>query len=178
MLQYVDQIFPEKKDIHCEEFDFLHWLKQENFVFFGTADFLLDQRKGLILENDSTQGLFRLCFSQDILFDQHSRKFKEAICNEQKVLVGKFHYRSPLHRSVYLDVIYVKKTSKRTRKIESISVIIGLFTAKAYKQTFLEIPFLKEKVLNILDQAFMKADTHHRKEISYIFDTFDKIFFK
>lgn len=173
MLESIDKTFCGKKEVAPSAKEFCHWLKEENFVFLAHGDFHFDPKKGLLLEKSNAKGLFRTSFAEDILFSHHREQFKEVICGDQALLIGKFHHRSVIHRPAYLDALYVKKLSKKTKKIESVSIILGLFTAKAYKSSFLEIPFLQEKMLEIFDLGSLDKDSHQRKQLTYVIDTFD-----
>ena len=166
-----NNIFKDK-NFGQETQEFCNWLFDEDFVFLGVAQFDLEEGKGFILDKTTSLGLFKFSCNQNFLFDKMRPQLKEALLSQDPLIIGKFHEKSVIHRPVYLDALYIKNFSSDGSHIESFSLILGLFTAKAYKQSLFEIPFVSKKVFEIFKLSSIDFDSHDGRLMEHVIDTF------
>lgn len=165
-----DTIFKDKS-LEKDTQEFCNWLFDEDFVFLGVAHYDLEDEYGFILDKSSVLGLFKFSCQKNFIFDEIRPQFKESLLSSQSILIGKFHEQSIIHRPAYLDALYIKNFSSDGH-VESISLILGLFTAKAYKQSLLDIPFVNQKVQEIFKLSSIETGSHDGKLMEHLIDTF------
>ncbi|MEJ2680298.1 MAG: NAD-glutamate dehydrogenase [Gammaproteobacteria bacterium] len=157
----------------------IEWLTQEHFTFLGVLaniDANLDANQsanGAVDKDNNTlniesvlprltspMGLLRTDFDPDVLDDEH---FRDRLLREG-VVFTKSSTRSPLHRSSYLDVIAFPLLDQQGQLIGAVRVL-GLFTAKVYNASCLEIPLVRNKVKRILLASGYSVEGHDYKSL-------------
>lgn len=140
--------------------DFLQWLVNKNFVCLGylTVHFEDGDTSVASIDPDSLLGISKL---DDIPKKVHS--------SPHLIDIRKASRRSPVHRSVLMDVVTIKRLDSTGRAIGE-HRIYGLFTSAVYYQSTDAIPFVRQKVQHV--QAFAGFDpaSHDGKALKTILE--------
>ena len=153
--------------------EFIEWLFDEGFVFLGLCEYELEDGKVFSLDTSSALGLPRFAFTDDMILSKMTKEHKKALLSESPLVVGKYPARSMIHRNAYLDVIYLKEFSADSKEVKKVTMLQGLFTAKAYKHSLSDIPYVKDKVEEIFRLSSFSPDSYDGRMLSHIIDTFD-----
>lgn len=88
----------------------------------------------------------------------------------EPVLVTKTSLRSPVHRPVFMDAIFVRDaTGKATERL-----LVGLFSSLAYRTPAGAIPLLRGKISEALAHAAKTPGRHERHSLAHILDTYPR----
>ena len=159
---YLDGFTDRQKQLSLEEREFLTYVKEKYFVFFGSCSF---GAKGEKLVDDSIKGILK----EEI--DLYLPYFKNIVLSEgflnnesQLITIGKLAKESVIHREANIDYIALKKFDSKG-ELEEIIVFVGLFTSILYYQSATLIPIIREKLNNILIRANYSPNSYAGKEI-------------
>jgi len=179
MQKWVDDISnsfleQDKKDIK-QAGAFLQWLKKEHFVFLGLRRYQANDssNKNINFDNQVTHGygLFKM---EDILeskdFSLELGKPFEQLFQQHLMHIKKEQPRSEIYRNSRIDSIIALDIDKNG-KIKGIVQIIGLFTSNFYKTSPLDIPWLKDKALNVCRTFGFAATSYDEKMLKNIIDS-------
>jgi glutamate dehydrogenase len=89
------------------------------------------------------------------------------------LIISKTNAESTVHRRARMDYIGVKRLDDEGRIVGE-HRFVGLFTSKAYSETARDIPILRGKLDQILDEAGVVEGSHDYKEINTIFNSMPK----
>ena len=89
------------------------------------------------------------------------------------LIISKTNAESPVHRRARMDYIGVKKLSPEGEVVGE-HRFLGLFTSKAYSEDAENIPILRHKLHQILDESGVREGSHDYKEIITIFNSLPK----
>ncbi len=153
--------------------DFLLWLVDKNFIFLGYAEYQFFDEKGqetLSIISDSKLGILRVD-------DEMAVRGLEALPSEirhfllvpQLVEITKSNRRSPVHRSVPMDYIGIKRFDKSGKVIGEIR-FLGLFTSNVYYQSTESIPLVRQKVARVLVRSDFDPASHDGKSLKTILE--------
>ncbi|MGZ8622420.1 MAG: NAD-glutamate dehydrogenase domain-containing protein, partial [Solirubrobacterales bacterium] len=162
--------------------DFLHWL-DNNFTFLGyrAYDFVAEPgvEKPPIASVVAGSGLGLLREEDFLVFDEFRDRapLPPAVLafasRPDLLMVTKSNRRSPVHRSVHMDVIVVKRTDAQGLVIGE-HMFVGLFTAVAYNLSARSIPLLKRKLNNVIARAGFDAREHDGRALINIIETYPR----
>jgi glutamate dehydrogenase len=155
----------------------LAWMESRHFTFFGYREYRLHGRKGreALLPIESTGlGLLRRGHQQS---DPRNRILPGDIRRQSRsrdvVLVTKANLESTIHRPGYLDYIGVKNFDPRGRLIGE-KRFLGLWTSAAYNSNPREIPVLRHKVAQVVEDFALAPDSHDGKALQHILEAFPR----
>lgn len=157
---------------------FLEWLDNGHFVFLGYSDYRLSP-DGTRLEVDTgtARGLMR---DGDLMVLRGLRKFDELpeaiqafLKLPEIIFVNKAQARSSVHRAVPYDIVGVRHFGPDGR-FAGMRLFIGLHTSTAYSRNTQEIPWLRQKVEQILDRSGLDPQGHNGKALIHILNTYPR----
>jgi len=153
---------------------FLEWLRDENFTFLGYREYRFEGDRARVLP-DSGLGVLRDELAQvfDGMITGGRLPVELQLERNRFVRVTKANRRSTVHRRVHMDTIGVKRFDGNGQVIGE-NLFIGLFTAQAYSQSPGDIPLLRRKVDAVLARAATPEDSHDRKTLLHILDTYPR----
>ncbi|MFD2239205.1 NAD-glutamate dehydrogenase [Aureimonas populi] len=167
-----------------ESAHFLEWLVADNFTFLGVREFEYATQAGggamrrkpgsdLGILRDPQVRVLRREGEESSPSPEH-RAFLEA---PEPLIVAKANARSIVHRRVYMDYIGVKEYDSAGRLCGELR-IAGLFTASAYTQPILSIPYLRQKAQTVIDRFGLHPKSHSAKALLNALETYsrDEIF--
>ncbi len=156
------------KDI-TEVEDFLTWLKNGNFTFFGLVREEVKNDK-LIVKNTSKLGMLKI---EDIWLPKIPAY--EHIGNDilQMVHITKSTERSKVHRSGHMDLISIAEFDEKG-ELKAVNHILGMFTSIVYYQSAQKIPLLRRKIDLIQRKSGFSASGHSAKALIAVLEDFPR----
>ncbi len=161
-----------------EAAELLDWLTRHRFVFLGYTEFLLDsanQDNQLKIVQETALGLCRKEASgRTYKLDQLIPRKSQAYVRSEEILsVTKTSVRAPLHRSDHLDLISIPNYDN-DNGINGKRCFIGLFTSTVYNTSGADIPWLRQKIQNVLQLSCHKQGSHAARALQNILETFPR----
>ncbi len=160
--------------------DFLRWLRDGGFVFLGYRDYELlgdEGDRSVVVIDGSGMGILRdetaSSFSRPVRLSALKEGQRELAEHGPLLIISKTNAESTVHRRARMDYIGVKKLSE-SGEVCGEHRFIGLFTSKAYSEDAEEIPILRLKLQQILENSEAQKGSHDYKEIITIFNTLPK----
>ncbi|MDF1759621.1 MAG: NAD-glutamate dehydrogenase [Coxiellaceae bacterium] len=167
--------FPDMK----ESREFLDWMLSDCFTFLGFREYQLVgegseqalqivRGTGLGVLYDDTRGKQVRQYA-----DLPEEARRAALSRDHCLTITKTNTRSTVHRPAYTDYVGVKKFDKNGKLVGE-RRIIGLYTSIAYSSNPNNIPFLREKVAQIMQMSGLPAKSHAGKDLLHILSTFPR----
>ena len=160
---------------------FLEWLKDGGFIFLGyrTYNFwddtdgvqmvAVERGSGLgILRREAASTVYEARPMSDLPPDLQVRALHGPL-----LLVSKANAESRVHRRARMDYIGIKKLNQRG-EVEGEHRFLGLFTWKAYSENAGDIPILRQKLRQILEEESVPEGSHDYKAIVALFNGIPK----
>lgn len=124
---------------------FLKWLSEDHFTFLGLAR-----------DAGDSLGICRL--RQDAID-------LGLVCDQ--ITFDKSQVRSSIHRGAYLDRVTVKTGTETVQ-------FIGLYTSRVYQEFAIDIPVVRKKIREVLEQSQFTSGGHNFKQLSQILQVFPR----
>jgi len=180
-LEERSRILPERRTELEEIQEFLRWLRDGGFVFLGyrgydisggsedTRAIHVEAGSGLGLLQDESQSVY----ARPVPLGEMDAGLRDLILEGPSLIISKTNAESPVHRRARMDYIGVKKISE-DGEVEGEHRFVGLFTSKAYSEDAENIPILRHKLHQILEESGVREGSHDYKEIITIFNSLPK----
>ncbi|MDP6874376.1 MAG: NAD-glutamate dehydrogenase [Alphaproteobacteria bacterium] len=174
--------FPQSKEEVAESRAFLSWMRDNHFTLLGCRDYSYSSKKGadeLAVVPDSSLGIFRdedrhVLTRQDGMGAPGTAPIAQRfIRREEILLVTKTGVRGTVHRPVHMDYIGIKRYDGKGKLVGE-RRFVGLFTASAFNRTPRDIPLLRRKLAQALEQAGMEPSSHDGKALTHILETYPR----
>ena len=155
---------------------FLRWLDETAFTFIGYREYDVDRRGGSTrLRQADAPGLGILRNPERSVLtgwrDGAVLPEIAAYCEDRRPLsVSKANGRSPVHRSVHLDTVMVKKFGRRGR-ISGVRIFVGVFTPPVHRQRLADIPVLAPKAATVIARSGFPPDSHNGMSLLEILES-------
>jgi glutamate dehydrogenase len=156
--------------------DFLDWMADNNFTFLGARDYTLtgdDTAGELAAISGSGLGLLRADADMTSALTKITGPALEKARERRVLFVTKANSRATVHRPVYLDYIGVR-TFDASGAVTGEHRFLGLFTSSAYAESVLRIPYVKDKVAEVMAASGFDADSHSGKDLLGILDRYPR----
>lgn len=174
----------EKKQALLDQSDeikeFFEWLKNNNFVFLGYAEYnLKGKSKNLSIVNGSELGIFKMedpdILPQSLGLEGNALKVSPKL--EHVLEITKANRKSLIHRHVHMDYIGLKRFNE-VGEIVGEHRFLGLFTSMVYYQSARNIPIIRKKIELARKKSGFAASGHSGKALTAILEDFprDEIF--
>ncbi len=171
---------PQSKEEVAESSDFLVWIRDNHFTLLGSRDYSYSRKAGhdhLDVVPDSSLGIFR-DDERFVLTRQDSEGAAAPIAQrffqrDEILLITKTGVRGTVHRAVHMDYIGIKRYDGRGKLIGE-RRFVGLFTSSAFNRTPRDIPLLRRKLSQTLEQAGMEPASHDGKALTHILETYPR----
>ena len=159
---------------------FLKWLDDDHFTYLGYREYSF-RGKGAsaVSQIHKQRGLGVLRDEKVTVFEglralgKLPPDVRHFVRQPQLLRVSKSNRRATVHRAVHMDTISVKAFDKQGN-VTGERLFIGLFTSIAYTRSPREIPLLREKVDQILEQADFAPSSHDGKALLHIIDGYPR----
>lgn len=157
-----------ERNEQTEQIEFLKWVNDNHFTYLGYCELKLvtagSEIEWVMVENT---GLGVLCNKSPKIM----RKLNEIPARAQTLLLstdpiflGKTNTIATVHRPVFSDSISVKIFNQKGDVVGE-HRFIGLYTSVAYHYSPDRIPWMRQKVKNILKIGRIDADSHEGKTV-------------
>jgi len=161
--------------------DFLRWLRDGGFVFLGYRGYELTEVEGkgrcISVVHGSGRGILHdeseSTFAQPVLLSSVDESQRRLIVDGPLLIISKTNAEATVHRRARMDYIGVKKLDENGQ-VAGEHRFIGLFTSKAYSEDAENIPILRLKLRQILEESGVREGSHDYKEIITIFNSLPK----
>lgn len=162
---------------------FLDYLYDNNFTFLGYREYEFYESNGEqksrtlkstglgVLNNDNRPAYIN---ENTEALPHH---FQEQRKKLPAVYISKTNRKSTVHRSVPMDAIAVK-TYDSDGKVKGEKLFLGLFTSVTYSRSVSDVPYLRERVEEVVNMTGFIPGSHNRKAIRHILEKYprDEIF--
>ncbi len=176
--------FKSDKEQLTECIDFLRWLRDDHFAFFGVRAYEFPKHKDSIYDysnpnliEGSGQGILRNPEVKVLKRRTTSEKIRTELAqfiNEPiQIMIAKSNLPSRIHRRVYMDYVGIKQYDKEG-VVKGEIRFVGLFTAEAYEQMAKNVPFIRRKVKRVVQRAGQLPGTHNEKTLQHIVETYPR----
>jgi len=167
------------KDEVQESIAFLQWMLDGQFTFLGVRDYEVvgeNDAMALRLRHSSGLGVLRDESQSKVmrLFSDMPESAREMMLStKQLLIISKTNTVSTVHRPVYTDYVGIKHFNEKGQLIAE-HRIIGLYTSTAYSSHPKQIPFLRHKVVSVLEKSALPPKSHAGKDLMHILETFPR----
>ncbi len=147
----------------------LGWLARRHFVFLGAASYDRVPGDGAQGDGDwrvregSQLGLLR----RDATMDPPPADHREALS------VARSERRSTVHRDARLTSVAVRSFDRNGLPVAEHRVV-GLFSAAAYRESVLAIPYVRDRAEAVLDESDAPAESHVGRSLRTVLETFPR----
>ncbi|MCB9964124.1 MAG: NAD-glutamate dehydrogenase [Rhodospirillales bacterium] len=164
------------KTVENEEYAaFLEYIHNNNFTLLGyryyqkvSAEFQAQPKKSL--------GLLRSARDVDFL-EKYSAELPELFARlamqPHAMHIFKMNRDSSVHRRVPIDAMAVQDL-EADGSVKGYHLIIGLFTSVTYSRSIMNIPYLREKVSQVLTQTNFVSGSHDDKALRHILEKYPR----
>ncbi|MFT6294764.1 MAG: glutamate dehydrogenase [Glaciecola sp.] len=177
LLKNTDTVPVSEKELN-ESVKFIGWLLSNHFSFLGYEQYKIKYLKSgamVELQTDSTLGIskFKSGLKERVELSSLSKGTVEHILKKQICSFAKSSNRSKVHRSVHLDYVLLKEFDSKGRVVTE-HRFVGLYTSSVYYQTALEIPLIRDKVNQVLDESGFSPNGHSIKDLLQVINVFPR----
>ena len=157
---------------------FLQWMRDDNFTLLGVRDYELAAEGGehyLHIVPNSGLGVLREISEESVARHKAALPREAAAFARRKELfiITKANTYATVHRPVYMDYVGVRRFGP-TGEVAGERRIIGLFTSTAYNRNPLDIPLLRHKIRQVLEQTGFAPGSHNAKAMLNILETYPR----
>lgn len=157
-----------QKHEYDEQIEFLKWVSDNHFTYLGYCElklvasetdieWVMVEHSGLgVLSNKAAKVMRRL--------SELPPKAQDLLQSREPIFLGKTNTIASIHRPVFSDSISIKIFNDKAEVIGE-HRFIGLYTSVAYNRSPDHIPWMRQKVKNVLNRAGMSPDTHDGKTL-------------
>ncbi len=156
------------KHQYDEQIEFLKWVSDNHFTYLGycelklvtsetDVEWIMIEHSGLgVLSNKSSRVIRRA--------SEIPSRAQELALSKDPIFLGKTNTIATIHRPVFTDSISVKVFNEKGEVIGE-HRFIGLYTSAAYNRSPDHIPWMRQKVKNVLKMAEIVPESHDGKTI-------------
>jgi glutamate dehydrogenase len=171
-------ILPVSEKELNESIEFIGWLLSNHFSFLGYEKYKIKYLKSgamVELQTGSTLGIskFKSGLKERVKLSSLPKSNVEHILKKQICCFAKSSNRSKVHRSVHLDYVLLKEFDSKGRVVTE-HRFVGLYTSSVYYRTALEIPLIREKVNQVLDESGFSPNGHSIKDLLQVINVFPR----
>lgn len=161
-----------------ESTEFIDWLLDNHFTFLGYEKYKIKHLKtGAVVElqTESTLGIskFKSGLKERVKLSSLSKGTVDHILKKQICSFAKSSNRSKVHRSVHLDYVLLKEFDSKG-KVVTEHRFVGLYTSSVYYRAALEIPLIRDKVNQVLDESGFSPNGHSIKDLLQVINVFPR----
>ena len=140
--------------------DFIRWVENHNFAIMGSAEITKDIAQKKIVTK-SASGIFRYLL-------ENNQDVKSFIPNlyfdDSSLIVTKLSITSKIHRTRQMDFIAIHVG-------ERYYCFVGFLSGTSFNQSVFQVPLIKEKATNVLEQSGLRATSCNHKALRNLLET-------
>ena len=161
---------------YCAFLDYLH---NNNFTLLGYREYKFVEKNGEVTSRtvpSSGLGLLHKEVRPAYINDHDEglpRNLQEKRRNLPPLSISKTNRLSTVHRRVPMDAIAIK-TYDEDGTITGEKLFIGLFTSVTYSRSVGDVPYIREKVEEVMEMAGYSIGSHDRKALRHILEKYPR----
>jgi len=159
--------------------DFLDYLHDNNFTLLGYREYEFYE-KGGVLKSRTLKGKSLGLLHNDVApvyLNDHEEGLPHSLQNLRRTLppvhVSKTNRIATVHRRVPMDAIAIK-TYDHKGKVKGEKLFLGLFTSVTYSRSVNDVPYLREKVEEVMKMSAFTDGSHDRKALRHILEKYPR----
>lgn len=159
---------------------FIRWLGEDNFVFLGYREYsVVESPEGKALKGVDGSGLgilsdpARSKATQPVLLADLAPDLAARYGRGDLLVISKTNRLSVVHRRAKMDYVGIRIVTADGETVGE-ARLLGLFTSKAYMESVLRIPILRQKVAQIAALEDLIEGSHDHKAIVALVEGFPK----
>ncbi len=157
-----------------ESSEFLRWIADDNFTFFGYREYAVTDADG---EQELTaidaSGLGLLHKKERSIAPRSLRSLSGGELPQSgatdAIILTKTNARSPVHRAGHMDYIGVLKFDADGRPVAE-QRFLGLFSTNAYMARPQDVPLVRQNVEAVLLRSGLKRDSYSGKSLRHVLE--------
>lgn len=177
---YTNTRTPYSKAQLDEAIQFLEWMAADNFTLLGMREFIFEggveqgdlsfvQGTGLGLLADPEVRVLRRG-SEFVVMTPEIRDF---LLNPEPLIIAKANVKSRVHRPVHMDYIGVKLFNEEGVLTGELR-IVGLFTSTAYTRSTSSIPYIRQKVAQVMKLHGFDPESHSGRALRNVLEEYPR----
>ncbi len=158
---------------------FLNYVYENNFTLLGYREYQF-KTKGNIVESNIVKGagLGLLSDAKKPVYINKTRQnlpaeLQKRRANQPTLTIAKVNKRSTVHRKVPMDAIAIK-TYDKNGNVTGEKLFIGLFTSVTYSRSIQDIPYLRDKVNQVLEKTGYGYNSHNYRALMHILEKYPR----
>ena len=162
-----------------EYVDFLQYLYENNFTLLGYREYKFHEKNGQI-SSTIVPGKSLALLSDErgpVYVNKSSiplpQDLQQLRRNAPMVSVYKVNRRSTVHRRVPLDAITIKQIDEKG-KVTGEKLFIGLFTSVTYSRSVSDVPLIRRKLRQVVEETGFARDSHDYRALSHILEKYPR----
>ncbi len=161
---------------YCE---FLDYLYDNNFTLLGFREYTFVEKDGETKSRtvrNSGLGLLRNDVKPAYINDHEEglpRNLQEMRRSLPPLSISKTNRLATVHRRVPMDAVAIK-TYDEHGKVKGEKLFLGLFTSVTYSRSVSDVPYLREKVEDVLKMSGFIQGSHDRKALRHILEKYPR----
>ncbi len=158
---------------------FIDYLYDNNFTMLGYREYEFIEKDGAIKSRtikNSGLGLLNKSARPAYINDHDEglpRNLQEMRRNLPPLSISKTNRLATVHRRVPMDAIAIK-TYDKDGNVSGEKLFIGLFTSVTYSRSVSDVPYLREKVIEVLEMSEFMPGSHDRKALRHILEKYPR----
>ncbi len=159
--------------------DFLDYLYNNNFTLLAFREYEFVEKNGAITSKTlkgSSLGLLADDVRPAYISESEEglpRNLQELRRNLPPLTISKTNRLSTVHRRVPMDAIAIK-TYDNDGNVKGEKLFLGLFTSVTYSRSVSDVPYLREKVDEVLEMSGYELGSHDRKALRHILEKYPR----
>lgn len=155
----------------------LEWMADDHFTFLGYREYVVDdagKKARLKPRNSSGLGVLRKNSKPtEAANDSVQKAIVKQISSRSPLIITKANRRSTVHRNVHMDYIGVKRFNEDGKAYLE-QRFLGLFASAAYNRSPEDIPYLRRKVVKVIDSFELPDHSHAKKALMHILEAYPR----
>ena len=159
--------------------ELLRWLTEDNLTFLGYREYSLafvEGHEALVPVPGTGLGILRSgpnAGSESKSSSQLPTAVSGKVRESRLLVLTKANSRSTVHRNGYLDYFGVKVFDESGQVIGE-KRFLGLFTAAALTESIVDVPVLRGRYLQVMDELELVAGSHRAKDLLQFLETYPR----
>jgi glutamate dehydrogenase len=161
----------------AESVALIRWMADNHFTLLGYREYELirgedkDVLKPLV---DTGLGILRKDSARKPKpINLVSRDIRAQARAREVLIITKANSKSTVHRNTHLDYVGIKVFDSAGRVVGE-KRFLGLFTSVAYSRNPRDIPLLRHKVAEVMNQSGLDPKSHAGKALQHVLDTYPR----
>ncbi len=162
----------------AETVAFLEWLLDDNFVLLGYREYRIEPTDaGMAVTADVSTGLGILSRNgaepSSVPLADLPQHLQDRYAGTELMVITKTNRHATVHRDARMDYIGIRRMNEAGEMIAELR-LLGLFTSKAYMTPASEIPVLRRKLRQVIQDQDVMEGSHDYKLLVQLFESFPK----